>query len=143
MQIKDVVTQNEEGFNLHIALNEMFAGVKVTSISMFIANDDDSDGDLAVNWEADTLENTGGGNMGTLLMRGDEDEVGAVMGEFYWERGFDKRLKEILIAHGFSAKAAADVRGSEWGMQDEERASYDAYELASEVRETFGVVVEA
>lgn len=72
--------------------------------------------------------------MGNLLMRGGGDEVGNVMGEFYWQRGFNTRLHAILTEAGFSATAVADVSGSEWGMQDEGRASYDAYELADEVR---------
>lgn len=147
MQLKDFITQDEDGLNLHIDVNEEFAGVKVTSITMFVGttcNDDYwGDGDLAVNWETGTLENTGGGNMGALIMRGWDDAVGAVMGEFYWERGFHKRLHEILVAHGVSKAAAEDVSGSEWGMQDEGRASYDAYTLADEIRAAFSVTAEA
>ena len=141
MQVKNVVTREDEGFTLHIALDEVFAGVKLTSISMFIASSkNDCDGDLAVNWSMDGLQNDESAQtMGTLLLRNihSKDEVTAVMGQFYWEHAFDERLRAILVANGFSAEAAADVSGSEWGMQDEERASYDAYKIADEVRFEF------
>ena len=141
------ITEDVDGFMLEIAVNEQFAGVTVESVTMFIAkhkdNEDDDtyygDSDLAVNWNIEGLENTGGGDMGTLIMRGWDDEVGRVMGEFYWQHGFDARLREILVAAGFSAEAAGDVSGSEWGMQDEGRASYDAYEIANEVRAAFAI----
>ena len=124
-----------DGFMLHKEIDEQFAGVKVTDISLYVHKDEDEGcGDLAVTWSTDGLENTGGGDMGMLLMRGDNDEVGAVMGEFYWENGFTARLKELLVDMGFSEAAADDVATSEWGMQDEGRASYDAYAIAEEVR---------
>ena len=44
-------------------------------------------------------------------------------------------LKDLMHQrqqNGFSAAAAADVCGSEWGMQDVGRASYDAWEIANE-----------
>ena len=44
----------------------------------------------------------------------------------------------ILVLETFScqssASAVAEVTGSEWGMQDEGRASYDANSIADEVR---------
>ena len=136
--IAKYITRDDEGFYLNIALDEEFAGVKVTSVHMYIAKEAEDDcyfdGDLAVAWAVDGLENTGGGDMGSLIMRGSNDEVGEVMGEFYWNHSFDERLQEILLESGFSAEAATDVNGSEWGMQDEGRASYDAGTLANEVR---------
>ena len=42
------------------------------------------------------------------------------------------RLREIIANAGFAS--ASDITTSEWGMQDEGRASYDAYELADEIR---------
>lgn len=124
-----------DGFMLHREIDEQFAGVKVTGICLYVhADEDEGCGDLAVTWSTDGLENTGGGDMGCLLMRGDGDEVGAIMGEFYWENGFTARLQELLVEMGFSAEAANDVATSEWGMQDEGRASYDAYAIAEEVR---------
>jgi len=124
-----------DSFVLHKEIDEQFAGVKVTGISLYVYKDEDEGcGDLAVSWNVDGLENTGGGDMGMLLMRGDNDEVGVVMGEFYWENGFTARLKELLAEMGFSADAVDDVTTSEWGMQDEGRASYDAYAIADEVR---------
>ena len=141
------VTRTEDGLQLHIALDEEVAGVKVTGVTMHIGTecDDDywGDGDLAVNWVTAGLQNTGGGDMGTLLMRVSNDEVGAIMGKFYWEKCFSARLREILIANGFSAEAANDVSTSEWGMQDEGRASYDAYAIADEVRAAFGITAVA
>lgn len=139
-QAQKFVTEHEDGYNIDIPLNVVFEGVKVTNITMFVSKelDDDGepqgDGDLGVNWEAGELENTGGGDMGSLIMRGGGDEVGDVMDEFYWGHGFDAQLSAALIAVGFSEEAAVDVSGSEWGMQDEERASYDACKVADEVR---------
>ena len=133
------VIKTDENYMLHIAVDETSCGVYVMSISMCVGAgvDEDGyagDGDLAVNWGVDGLENTGGGDMGTLIMRGSNDEVGKVMGKFYWKHMFDARLRELLIAAGFSLAAARDVSGSEWGMQDEGRASYDAGLIADEVR---------
>ena len=141
------VTRTEDGLALNIAVNEKFAGVTVTSITMHIGTECDDeywgDGDLAVNWATTGLQNTGGGDMGMLLMRGSNDEVGTVMGRFYWDNGFTARLRKILIANGFSKEAANDVSTSEWGMQDEGRASYDAYAIADEIRAAFNIVAVA
>lgn len=143
--------RSAEGINCSIDVNEMHCGVLVESISMFVGTEDDgngyfSDGDLAVNWSIEGLSNDENAEtMGTLLLRDldSDDEVTQVMGEFYWEHGFDERLREILVAHGFSAKAAESVCGSEWGMQDEGRASYDAESIADEVRKHFEIAVVA
>lgn len=107
--------------------NYTVAGAKVTGVGMV------EEGDLAVYWDTAGLVNTGGGDMGMLLMRGDDDEVGAVMGEFYWNDGFTDTLKQIILDAGFSEEAADDICTSEWGMQDEGRASYDAYALSEEI----------
>jgi hypothetical protein len=133
-EIAKHVTIDNEGITLSIKVDEVACGVKVTGIGMFVDKEGNGDGDLAVNWDMTGLENTGGGNMGTLLMRGWQDEVGNVMGRFYWNNEFNARLKELLIAAGFS-NAAAHVTTSEWGMQEEGRASYDASSIADEVRE--------
>lgn len=107
--------------------NYTVAGAKVEGVGMV------EGGDLAVYWNTDGLVNTGGGDMGMLLMRGDNDEVGAVMGEFYWNNGFTETLQQIIKDAGFSEEAADGICPSEWGMQDEGRASYDAYELSEEI----------
>jgi O-methyltransferase involved in polyketide biosynthesis len=138
------ITEAEGGYELCITLdNEQCAGVNVESITMFISNVNDAedgdeacyyDGDLAVNYNKDTLQNDETAQtMGTLLVRNihSEDEVTAVMGQFYWEGAFTQRLNAILVEHGFTANT---VHTSEWGMQDEGRASYDACELADEIR---------
>jgi hypothetical protein len=138
------ITEAEGGYELCITLdNEQCAGVNVESITMFISNVNDAedgdeacyyDGDLAVNYNIDTLQNDETAQtMGTLLVRNihSEDEVTAVMGQFYWEGAFTQRLNAILVEHGFTANT---VHTSEWGMQDEGRASYDACELADEIR---------
>lgn len=139
-KIAQFVQSDKDGYFLSITLDEEFAGVKVTGISMYVYADADMcDSDLAVLWDDEGLENTGGCDMGALLMRGDGDEVGDVMGKFYWEHGFDERLQQILVDAGFSAEAASTVTGSEWGMQDEGRASYDAYDIAEEVRNAMQV----
>ena len=138
-QIAQHVTQNEEGHSFFVDLsskNIVCAGVKVTSIGMFVA--DDYEGDLCVNWSMEGLQNDESARtMGTLLLRNTHspDDITRVMGAFYWEHAFDEQLRALLVECGFSATAAAEVCGSEWGMQDEGRASYDAYAAAEEVRE--------
>src|SRR5690606_31134552 len=108
-KISQFVKRDEEykGFQLHIPMDVMTGGVKVESITMFISSESCySDGDLAVNWNIDGLQNTGGGDMGSLVMRGNNDEVGSKMGHFYWENGFDKELQDKLIECGFSEESA-------------------------------------
>ena len=132
------ITRRDGGFGFAVTVpaDELFEGVAITGISMYVAEDeDDGCGDLAVTWDTAGLANTGGGDMGSLLMRGDEDAVGAVMGEFYWNGGYSLRLQELLVAAGVPVAVAAEVGTSEWGMQDEGRASYDAYALGDWVRE--------
>lgn len=143
-------TQDADGINFEIAVNEQFNGLLIESISMFvgITNDDDywGDGDLAVNWDIEGLSNNADADtMGSLLMRDmrSEDDVTKVMGMFYWDNAYTERLREILVAHGFSKEAADNVYTSEWGMQDEGRASYDAYSIADEVRKHFNIAVTA
>ena len=133
-----MITVMEDGYMLNINLEGKgytVGGAAVTGVSMFVNKDPEAgDGDLAVTWDIGGLENTGGGDMGMLLMRGDDDEVGGVMGEFYWNNGFTDTLQTILKQEGFGEEAVEAVATSEWGMQDEGRASYDAYELAEEIR---------
>ena len=142
---------NEDGVLFTIDVNEQFEGVLVESISMFVSTDAEefaanefwADGDLAVNWSVDGLSNDETAQtMGTLLLRNihSEDDVTKVMGKFYWDNGFTARLREIMLAHGFSKTAVEDITTSEWGMQDEGRASYDAYEIANEIRKVFVAV---
>lgn len=143
--------RSEDGINFSIAVNEIHCGVLVESIDMFVGIEDDGDGyfgdgDLAVCWNMEGLTNDESAQtMGSLLLRNlhSDDDVTRVMGEFYWENGFTERLRELLVAHGFSAEAASNVFTSEWGMQDEGRASYDANAIADEVRKHFGIAVVA
>jgi O-methyltransferase involved in polyketide biosynthesis len=141
---KQYITETEDGYELCIELEgEQCADVDVESITMFIskvneAEDGDEDcyfdGDLAVNYNIDALQNDETAQtMGMLLVRNihSEDDVTKVMGEFYWEGAFTQRLNAILAERGFTANTA---HTSEWGMQDEGRASYDACELADEIR---------
>jgi hypothetical protein len=132
---KQYITETEDGYNLCINVNEQCGNYTVESIDMFIAKDDeDCSGDLAVSYDISTLQNDETAQtMGTLLLRNlhSDDEVTTAMGHFYWDDAFTARLNEILAQHGFTANTA---HTSEWGMQDEGRASYDAYDLADEIR---------
>ena len=132
---KQYITETEDGYNLCINVNEQCGNYTVDSITMFIAKDDeDCSGDLAVSYDISTLQNDETAQtMGTLLLRNidSEDEVTVAMGHFYWDDAFTARLNAILAERGFSANTA---HTSEWGMQDEGRASYDACELADEIR---------
>ena len=99
-------------------------GRRVTAITLYA--DAEHTGDLAVCWEAeddaDYVHNT------SLMMRDTRDKNSntETMSLFYWEHEFDEQLCELLEEAGFSDDAIADVCGSEWGMQDVGRASYDA-----------------
>jgi hypothetical protein len=115
------ITRREGGFEFGVAVpaDERFGDVAITGISMYVAEDeDDGCGDLAVTW---TVEGA--------------DNADLVMEEFYWDGGYNLRLQELLAAAGVPVDIAAEVGTSEWGMQDEGRASYDAYALADWVRE--------
>ena len=140
---KQYITETEDGYNLCITLdNEQCGNYKVDSITMFISNVNEAEdgeeamyfnGDLAVNYDISTLQNDETAQtMGTLLLRNidSDDEVTVAMGHFYWDDAFTARLNEILAECGFANTAHT----SEWGMQDEGRASYDAYDLADEIR---------
>lgn len=114
------VTKTQDGYELHIAVNEQHSNVRIDSITMFVSNDtDDCDGDLAVNWSADALTSK---------------QVNDTMRSFYSDDAYTARLRELLVAAGFSKTAADDVVTSEWGMQDDGRASYDAALVADAVR---------
>ena len=136
------ITKVEDGFTVTLTVpeGEQFMECAIESIGMFVADtEDDCHGDLAVMWNTTGLENTGGSDMGSLLMRNWDDAVGAVMGEFYWKQGYSERLQELLMAAGVPEDVALSVGTSEWGMQDEGRASYDAFEFADWIREQVAI----
>ena len=141
--IVKITAEDAEGVTLEIAVNKAYNDkVTVDSVTMYVTQQANSDGyyydgDLAVNYNIDRLQNDETAQtMGTLLLRNvnSDDEVTEVMSEFYWEHSYDVELRDILLEAGFSADAVADVCTSEWGMQDEGRASYDANSIADEVR---------
>ena len=151
---KYIVSKDAEGVNFAIDLtdkNIVCAGVKVLEIGMYVSTQQEDsdywgDGDMYVSWDMQGLQNNEDARTaGTLLLRNvhSDDDVTAVMGEFYWEGAFTEELQSILADAGFSAKACADVSTSEWGMQDEGRASYDAYAIADEVRSALGITTTA
>jgi hypothetical protein len=133
---KQYITETEDGYKLCINVNEQCDNYTVESIDMFVAKDDeDCSSDLAVSYDISTLQNDETAQtMGTLLLRNvhSDDEVTVAMGHFYWDGAFTERLREIIANAGFAS--ASDITTSEWGMQDEGRASYDAYDLADEIR---------
>jgi hypothetical protein len=133
---KQYITETEDGYKLCINVNEQCDNYTVESIDMFVAKDDeDCSSDLAVWYDISTLQNDETAQtMGTLLLRNvnSDDEVTTAMGHFYWDGAFTERLREIIANAGFAS--ASDITTSEWGMQDEGRASYDAYDLADEKR---------
>jgi hypothetical protein len=141
-KIVTITAEDAEGVTLEIAVNKAYNDkVVVESVTMYVTLQEQDgyfyDSDLAVNYNTDKLQNDETAQtMGTMLLRNlnSNDEVTQVMSEFYWEHSYNDELKEILLNAGFSASAVAEVRSSEWGMQDEGRASYDASEIADEVR---------
>jgi len=149
-KVAQFCTVDAEGINFSVDVSDkgyIVAGAKVLEVGMYVSTENTSDegeeasycdGDMYVSWSAEGLTNDETAQtMGTLLLRNlhSEDDVTAVMGEFYWEGAFTDELQSILVDCGFSAEAANCVSTSEWGMQDEERASYDAYSIADEIRE--------
>ena len=143
-KIKTVTNLDGNSVQLFIDLenkNYVVNGRKVESITMYA--DTDCIGDLAVNWEEEDDSNYV--HNSSMIMRdtSDSNNNTETMGQFYWEHCFDETLVQILSEAGFSKSATADVCGSEWGMQDVGRASYDACEIAEEVRAAHNITVAA
>jgi hypothetical protein len=140
---------DSEGISFSVDVSDKgytVAGAKVLTVGMYASTQNDADegeeasycdGDMYVSWDMEGLQNDETARTaGMLLLRNlhSEDDVTKVMGEFYWEDAFAEQLQSILVDCGFSAEAADCVSTSEWGMQDEERASYDANAIADEMR---------
>ena len=117
-------------------------GHAVDYISMYA--DTDCIGDLAVNWKYEETDNEGYVENAMLLMRNNSatDNVTETMQQFYWEDCFADTLAQILTEAGFSTEAVEDVFTSEWGMQDEGRASYDANVLGEEMLACYNLKYE-
>ena len=136
-KIKNVTTlDTDNSVQLEINLadkNYVVNGHTVESVTMYA--DTDCIGDLAVNWKYAETDNAGYTESTMLLMRNNNatDNVTETMQEFYWEHAFEDTLAIILADAGFSTEAVEDVFTSEWGMQDEGRASYDANAIAEEM----------
>ena len=136
-KIKNVTTlDTDNSVQLEINLadkNYVVNGHTVESVTMYA--DTDCIGDLAVNWAYAETDNAGYTESTMLLMRNNSatDNVTETMQEFYWEHAFEDTLATILADAGFSTEAVEDVFTSEWGMQDEGRASYDANAIAEEM----------
>ena len=135
-KIKTVTNLDGNSVQLYIDLedkNYSVNGHAIESITMYA--DTDCIGDLAVNWKYEESDNDGYVDSTMLLMRNNNatDNVTETMGQFYWEHCFEGTLATILAEAGFSKEAVEDVFTSEWGMQDEGRASYDANCIAEEM----------
>ena len=145
-KIKTVTTLEEGGVQLEIDCTKLYNysvnGHVVESITMYA--DTDCMGDLAVNWKYEESDNAGYEESKVLIMRNNssEDNVTQTMQQFYWENCFADTLVEILTNAGFSTEAVADVFTSEWGMQDEGRASYDANAIAEEMLACYNLQYE-
>ena len=146
-KIKTVTNFNadEKSVQLEIDLadrNLTVNGHAVDYISMY--TDTDCIGDLAVNWKYEETDNEGYVENAMLLMRNNSatDNVTETMQQFYWEDCFADTLAQILTDAGFSTEAVADVFTSEWGMQDEGRASYDANCIAEEMLACYNLKYE-
>jgi hypothetical protein len=135
-KIKTVTNLDGNSVQLYIDLegkNYSVNGHEIESITMYA--DTDCIGDLAVNWAYEESDNEGYVEHSMLIMRnnGCGDNVTETMQQFYWEHCFEDTLATILSDAGFSKEAVEDVFTSEWGMQDEGRASYDANYIAEEM----------
>ena len=137
-KIKNVTTHNaaDNSVQLEINLADKNYTVNAHAVeSVTLYADADCYGDLAVNWAYEDADNAGHTESTVLIMRNNNatDNVTETMQQFYWENCFENTLAEILTDAGFSTEAVADVFTSEWGMQDEGRASYDANCIAEEM----------
>ena len=144
-KIKNVTTfeSADNSVQLHINLaahNLQVNGRKVESITMYA--DTDCSGDLAVNWAEEDDSNYV--HNSSMLMRDNNDTNNntTTMGLFYWDGEFTETLQQLLIENGFSVNSAKNTCTSEWGMQDVGRASYDAWDIAAEMLETYNLVCE-
>ena len=146
-KIKNVTTHNaaDNSVQLEINLADKNYTVNAHAVeSVTLYADADCYGDLAVNWAYEDADNAGYTESTVLIMRNNNatDNVTETMQEFYWENCFTAELEAILLAAGFSTEAAADVCTSEWGVQDEGRASYDANCIAEEMLAAHNVQLE-
>jgi hypothetical protein len=146
-KIKNVTTLDTADNSIQLEINLADAGYSVNGHaveSVTLYADTDCVGDLAVNWAYEETDNTGYVANTMLLMRNNTatDNVTETMQEFYWEHAFDAELQKILLDAGFSTEAVEDVCGSEWGMQDEGRASYDSFCIAEEMFAAHNLVLE-
>ena len=144
-KIKTVTNLDGNSVQLFIDLenkNYSVNGHEIESITMYA--DTDCFGDLAVNWKYEDADNDGYEESTMLLMRNNSatDNVTETMQQFYWENCFENTLATILTDAGFSTEAVADVFTSEWGMQDEGRASYDANCIAEEMLACYNLQYE-
>ena len=143
-KIKTVTTLDKADNSVQLEIdvadrNLTVNGHSVDYISLYA--DTDCLGDLAVNWKYAETDNAGYVDAPMLLMRNNNatDNITETMQEFYWENCFATELETILLAAGFSTEAVDDVCTSEWGMQDEGRASYDANAIAEEMLATYNL----
>ena len=144
-KIKTVTNLDGNSVQLYIDLegkNYSVNGHAIESITMYA--DTDCIGDLAVNWKYEESDNAGYVDSTMLLMRNNssDDNVTQTMQQFYWEDAFATELKNILSDAGFSKASVEDVCTSEWGMQDEGRASYDAITLGEEMLACYNLQYE-
>jgi len=147
-KIKNVTTHNAADNSVQLEINLQGKNYTVNAHaveSVTLYADADCYGDLAVNWAYEDADNAGYTESTVLIMRNNNatDNVTETMQQFYWENCFENTLAEILTDAGFSTEAVADVFTSEWGMQDEGRASYDANCIAEEMLAAHNVQLEA
>jgi len=145
-KIKTVTNLDGNSVQLFIDCEKLYNysvnGHAIESVTLYA--DTDCYGDLAVNWKYEESDNNGYVESTMLLMRNNssEDNVTETMQQFYWENCFSTQLAHILSDAGFSAEAIEDVCTSEWGMQDEGRASYDANCIAEEMLACYNLQYE-
>lgn len=115
----------DNGVRLTIPVNKPFTdAIYIDKISMYVGTtEEDGEGDLGVHY---TIEEP---DIGEPMP--DEAKIAQM---FYRDGAYDDELSHILMLSGFSRNASR-VAGSEWGMQEEGKASYDAPDVAEEVRE--------
>jgi len=118
------IEEDRNSWSLHVPVSNKFikSPVPITGITIWVPKppeEVDSAGDLGVMWDTEGL---------------DRDQLHDMMTNLYSKNIFEEPLHQLLATLGFSSVASSSVQVSEWGMQDEGRASYDAFGVAEEIQ---------
>ena len=122
---QNLTKADDEAVEFYVSLDrDLGNGILVKGIGLYVGVCDIGDGeyvtsDLYVNY---------------VLLDDTDMTMQDAIAFFYYEEGFHDELRTVLLSSGFSAAAVGQVDGTNVGIQDDGRASYDGTELGHEVR---------